>query len=61
MKINQNIQHVIVCNPSYGPIFGGGNDFCIDSDSNTNANSYSNLGSTYQHPNYQYNSTGAKK
>jgi hypothetical protein len=60
MKANQNIQNAIKCYSSYGPTFGGGHDFCISSDSTTNAKSYSNLGYSYQHPNYQYNSNEAK-
>jgi hypothetical protein len=59
MKANQNIQQAIYCHTSYGPIFGG-SDFEICSNSNTNASSLSNLGHTYQHPNYQYQSNEAK-
>jgi hypothetical protein len=60
MKINKNIQYAICCYSSYGPTFGGGYDFCISSDSNTNTESYSDLGDTYQHPNYQYKSNEAR-
>ncbi|CAF1451559.1 unnamed protein product [Adineta ricciae] len=34
-------------NPGYGPTFGGGHDLHIATLSNTNTNSYSNLGSSY--------------
>ena len=61
---NQNIQNAIECRYSWGPIFGVGtlkrileNDFVISSNSNTNADSHSYLGSAYPHPNYQKNST----
>ena len=35
------------CNASYGPIYGGGHDLIIWSNSNTSMESYSNLGSSY--------------
>ena len=35
---------------SFGPTFGGGNDFHIASDANNNSNSSSNLGHTYELP-----------
>ena len=60
MKINQNNQKAIRSNRFFGLIFGGGHDLYIFSDSNTNTTSYSNLGFTYQHPNYQYKSAQAK-
>ena len=31
----------IVCNSSYGPIFGSGNDICIHNNSNTRTDNYS--------------------
>ena len=43
-----------------GPIFGGGQDICISDSSNTNTDSYSNLGYTYTHPEYPYESERAK-
>ena len=47
--------NAIGCNPSYGAFFGGGHDLYISDNANTNQNSYSNLGSTYQPPpGYQY-------
>jgi hypothetical protein len=60
MKINRNGQKAIYCNPSFGPIFGSGHSFYISSDSNKNKDSYSNLGKTYQHPNYEYGSNEAQ-
>ena len=44
----------------YGPIFGAGNDICIFDSSNSNTSSYSNLGNTYTHPEYPFNSPKAK-
>lgn len=35
------------CSSSYGPAFGGGNDLNICDNSNISANSYSNLGFSY--------------
>jgi hypothetical protein len=68
MKIsNQNIQYAIYCGPSYVSFlfaFGGGSnggfDFVIYSDSNNNSKSFSYLGYSYQHPNYQKGSNEAK-
>jgi hypothetical protein len=34
----------------YGPIFGGGHDIYVSDSSNTNENSYSNFGYSYQLP-----------
>ena len=48
------------CASGYGPTFGGGHDFYISSDSNTNNSSYSNLGHSYKNPNYSYNTNEAK-
>ncbi len=56
---DQYIQYAIECDPYYGPTFGGGRDFAIWSDSNTNASSFSILGNTYQFPNYKYCSNEA--
>ena len=50
----------IYCNSSYGPTFGGGHDLCISHNSNTNTGSYSNLGHSYTHPYYAYESNEAK-
>ena len=50
----------IICNPSYGAIFGVG-DLYIVNNANTNQNSYSNLGATYKPPaGYQYGTPQAR-
>jgi hypothetical protein len=51
MKINSN-QNAIYCHSGCGPTFGMGCDICISSNSNTTNGSYSNLGSSYKHPQY---------
>ena len=43
-----------------GPLFGSGYDLFISDSSNTNTNSYSNLGQTYTHPEYPLGSEKAK-
>ena len=50
----------IYCGSTFGPIFGGGNDFRIESDSNINKKSRSNLGCSYKHPLYLYQSKEAQ-
>ena len=40
----------ICCNSGYGPTFGGNHDLHIAAEANANANSYSNIGHTYQCP-----------
>ena len=59
-----NIKHgrkAIYCSPSYGPIFAGGNDLCICSNSQVNQQSYSKFGHTYQlPPGYCYDSEQAR-
>lgn len=42
------------CYKGYGPSFGGGHDLSISSYANSNSRSYSNLGSSYKHPKYEY-------
>ena len=55
MKIDSNKhQHAIICNNSSGPTFGGGHDIHISSNANTTNGSYSNLGFTYKHHQYAY-------
>jgi hypothetical protein len=50
-KMRQNsTNQSIYCRPDTGPIFGGGNDIRICGYANTTAESYSNLGYSYQHP-----------
>ncbi len=44
----------------HGPTFGGGHDFYISDNSNTNTDSYSNLGHSYPHPDYASGSSEAK-
>ena len=48
--INGKNRYAIYCHPSYGARFGGGHDLRINNNANTNQNSYSNLGYTYQAP-----------
>jgi hypothetical protein len=61
MSIDDNrIQYAIECYSGYGPIFGRGNDICIRSDSNTTTHSSSNLGHTYKHSQYGFNTNEAK-
>ena len=43
-------QNGIYCNNSKGPSFGGGCDLFISGNGNTNTDSYSNLGHSYQCP-----------
>jgi hypothetical protein len=49
----------IFCSISYGPTFGG-YDFKIVDSSNTNTNSFSNLGHSYTHPDYRFETNEAK-
>jgi hypothetical protein len=53
-------RYAIYCPSNYGPTFGGGHDFHISDNSNTNKDSYSNLGYSYSHPDYAYGSEEAK-
>ena len=48
-----NSDDAILCNISYGPIFGAVHDILIESGSNSNKASYSNLGRSYKHADYQ--------
>ena len=43
-------QYAIYRSSSYGPIFSGGNDILISNNANSNANSYTNFGSSYSAP-----------
>ena len=53
--INGKNSYAIYCHPSHGATFGGGHDLYIADNANTNQNSRSNLGATYQPPaGYQY-------
>jgi hypothetical protein len=56
-------KNAIWCHPLCGPIFGSGYDILICSNSNTtdhNYFSYSNLGGSYEHPEYSLGSNDAK-
>ncbi len=55
-----NGAHSIYSKSDYGPTFGGGHDFYIASDSNSNLKSYSNLGHTFKHQDYPNNTEKAK-
>ena len=60
MKIlNHTGQYSIGCHSSYGPRFGGA-DLYISDNSNANQSSYSNLGHSYKHPTYAYESNESK-
>lgn len=53
-------QTLIYCNSRFGPTFGNGHDIHISSNSNGNTLSYSNLGISYKHPNYENGSNEAE-
>ena len=61
---SSNDTYSICSYEDYGPIFGRGNDIFIsdysNTDTNTETNSFSNLGATYTHPEYPYESERAK-
>ena len=46
--INGKNGNAIYCHPSYGATFGGSHDLYIANNANTNQNSHSYLGNTYQ-------------
>ena len=46
----QEQQHAIICEPAYGPVFGGGYDLLISNNANANTSSRSRLGYTYERP-----------
>lgn len=50
----------IFCDPTNGPVFGAGHDLFICSKSNSINSSSSNLGSSFKHLNYDYNSNEAR-
>ena len=54
-----NKTNIIDCDQIYGSAFGG-NDFRIADKSNTNTTSYSNLGHSYTHPDYRFETNEAK-
>ena len=58
-----NNGYALVCNPSYGPVFGNPNfgyDIFISSNSNTSQVCSSSFGYTYHHPDYQKGTSKAK-
>jgi hypothetical protein len=58
MKFSQN--YGILCKNNCGPVFGGGLDLYISDYSNTNVLSGSNLGHSFNHPYYLYESNEAR-
>ena len=58
MNVTQPMQ-VITVSYSNGPIFGSSRDLYISDSSNVNTQSYSNLGSNFQLPNFLLNLTNA--
>jgi hypothetical protein len=62
LKISWSENFSICCNLRYGPVFGGliYKDLEIADRSNTNEKSYSNLGISYIHPEYQYGTDEAE-
>ena len=55
----KSAENVIDCDQRYGPVFGF-NDFRIADKSNSNLESFSNLGSSYIHPDYTKGSKEAR-
>ena len=47
-----DVDKSIYCSQRYGPTFGGGFDIFIDNNANVSMKSFSNLGWTYEHPEY---------
>ena len=64
IKIRWSQNNSICCDSSYGPAFGGDyngwDDLNIADKSNTNTTSYSNLGHSYSHPDYRFETNEAK-
>lgn len=52
--------YAIYCSGDYGPTFGAGHDINIRSNSNLNKHSYTNLGYSYMHPDFNFGSNEAK-
>jgi len=46
----KTLSQAIYMNPLYGPTFGGGHDIYIADKGNANANSYAQLGHSYNYP-----------
>ena len=53
-------QHSIYCGSSYGATFGNDHAIYISDNSNLNSVSYSNLGGSFKHPEFEYNSNEAR-
>ena len=51
VKVSDN-EYSFFCAADEGPIFGSGHDIFIATNSNTNFNSFSNFGHSYNHPDY---------
>jgi hypothetical protein len=49
------------CNINYGPTFGNGHSLYISNNSHINKQSYSNLGTSYKHPEFIYGSKEIKE
>jgi hypothetical protein len=62
MKVDPNDhQYSVLCDSKYGPAFGCGIDIYIANNANTTMNSYSNLGYTFKHPQYVYETDEAQR
>jgi len=60
IKLKWSQKYAIYCHTMCGPVFGGGSDLSIADQSNVNTDSYSNLGCSFTHPDYAYESNEAK-
>jgi len=60
IKLKWLQKYAIYCHTMCGPVFGGGSDLSIADQSNVNTDSYSNLGFSFTHPDYAYESNEAK-
>ena len=61
MRVNQqHAKKAICCASSLGPTFGAGHDFYVAQMSNTNTDSFSNLGVSYTHPQYRHGTDEAQ-
>jgi hypothetical protein len=60
-KIDENkCRNAVYYSPRYGPTFGGGHDIYICNNANSRTSSSSNLGLTFLHPEYEYESSEAQ-
>lgn len=63
IRCNSLYGSAIYCHSVFGPSFGGDDNFgdiCIASNSNRNLKSYSDFGFSYEHPEYEFETDGAK-